>query len=405
MRVLFAYDHRFISMNGTIWTEGQFQASLWSRYLQHFDVVTVAARVRNVHKGNPTNSLAISSTLGVEFTFLPNLSSLAGLTINRKSIAKKMQVLIQEHDAVIARLPSEIGLLAISEAKAAGKPWAVEVVGCAWQSWWNFGSTLARIYAPFGWLRMRNALRCADHAIYVTDSFLQRRYPTNASNTGSASNVVLIDVHTCVLEARLSKISCNTTGLPIRLGLIGTLQTRYKGIQTVLAALGRLKNTIPPFKFLVLGSGNQTPWREEARIHGIEEQVEFVGPLRGGEEVFNWLDSIDIYLQPSLQEGLPRGLIEAMSRGCPAIASTVSGIPELLLSEDLVKPGDVTALEDLLHRRMADKNWMLNRAQRNWKVALGYRSDILQERREYFWNIFQGAARAVNLDRLSTKKK
>ncbi len=51
------------------------------------------------------------------------------------------------------------------------------------------------------------------------------------------------------------------------------------------------------------------------------------------EDVFNWLETIDIYTQPSRQEGLPRALIEAMSRGLPAFGARTAGIPELLEKE------------------------------------------------------------------------
>ena len=63
---------------------------------------------------------------------------------------------------------------------------------------------------------------------------------------------------------------------------------------------------------------------------GVENQVFFDGTLPGGQPVYDWLDDLDLYLIPSLQEGLPRALVEAMSRGCPAIGAKTGGIPELL---------------------------------------------------------------------------
>src|SRR5690625_396249 len=50
-------------------------------------------------------------------------------------------------------------------------------------------------------------------------------------------------------------------------------------------------------------------------------------------EVFDWLETIDLYAQPSRQEGLPRALIESMSRGVPAFGANTAGIPELLENE------------------------------------------------------------------------
>ena len=66
----------------------------------------------------------------------------------------------------------------------------------------------------------------------------------------------------------------------------------------------------------------------------VEEQVKILGPMPHNE-VFKWLETIDLYVQPSRQEGLPRALIEAMSRGVPAFGARTGGIPELL-DEDFI---------------------------------------------------------------------
>ena len=48
------------------------------------------------------------------------------------------------------------------------------------------------------------------------------------------------------------------------------------------------------------------------------------------DKVFEWLDTIDLYVQPSLTEGMPRAAIEAMSRGCPVVVSDVGGLKNLV---------------------------------------------------------------------------
>jgi glycosyltransferase involved in cell wall biosynthesis len=257
---------------------------------------------------------------------------------------------------------------------------------------WHYGNLSGRFYAPVAWLRMRRALRLSDHAIYVTRDFLQQRYPTHAQNTASASNVVLSSVSPSVLETRLAKISAMSDGSRVqslRLGLIGTLRNRYKGIQTLLAALARAKTDLPPLSLHILGGGDPAPWQAEAAQLGVATMVHFDGTLHAGEPVLRWLDTIDIYLQPSLQEGLPRAVIEAMSRGCPVLATTTAGIPELVPELDLVCPGDVAALAELLRQRATDHAWMAARARTNWETACGYRADELEARRSTFWGRFR----------------
>lgn len=387
LSVLFAHDHRFIPAQGQIWSEQQFEAALWQRYLAQFDHVTVVARHGPLPAGKTIAVLEKSSTPGVDFELLPNLSSLRGVLRERPAAKAKMRDLVIEHDAVIARLPSEIGLMAIAAAQDVGKPWAVEIVGCPWDGMRHYGSLTGRLYAPLAMKRMQRAVAASEHAIYVTQHFLQNRYPSQARNIAGVSDVILETVDDSVLEQRLARI--DTVGAnPLRLGLIGTLRGRFKGIQTLFDALAAQKDTLPAWELHILGGGSPDPWQQVARDAGLAEHVFFDGTLPAGEAVFSWLDNIDIYLQPSLKEGLPRALVEAMSRACPAVASTVAGIPELLPPEDLMTPGNAKELADLLVRRASDQDWMRDRARRNWQEARSFRSDILAERRDGFWQQF-----------------
>lgn len=387
MKAIFAHDHRFIPSEGQIWSELQFESSLWKRYLEHFDNLTVAGRLGAIPFGKTLQQLEVSSAPKVHFELFPNLSSLRGMTLRRYAARRRMQALVARHDAVIARLPSEIGLLAIESARALGKPWAVEVVGCPWDGLWNYGSIAGKVYAPLAWWRMRRTVAQADHALYVTREHLQDRYPSPASNTCAASNVILEDVSQTALSARLARIE----GLgdhPFRIGLIGTLRGRFKGIQTVFAALAQARGDLPHLTLHILGGGDPAPWQVEAARLGVSDLVVFDGTLPAGESVLRWLDTIDLYLQPSLKEGLPRALIEAMSRACPALASTVAGIPELLPAEDLMCPGDVATLAALLRLRVSDGEWMRDRALRNWAEASSYKAEILEKKRSLFWQRF-----------------
>ncbi|MBC8032054.1 MAG: glycosyltransferase family 4 protein [Pyrinomonadaceae bacterium] len=88
----------------------------------------------------------------------------------------------------------------------------------------------------------------------------------------------------------------------------------------------------------------------------LDEACDFVGhysePL--GKSAF--MRSLDVFLQPSLAEGTPNSIIEAMAHGLPIIASAVGGIPELL-SDDcgiLVRPGDDEALAKAMERLAFD---------------------------------------------------
>lgn len=396
MKALFAHDHRFIRLEGKVGSESQFEASLWQRYLMHFDALTVVARRGTMPTGKNFSQLELSSAPSVNFELLENLSNFRGLTIGRWGFRQRMINLVLAHDAVIARLPSEIGLLAIDAARVIGKPYAVEVVGCVWDALWNYGSFRGRLYAPGARFRMRRAVRQADHVIYVTSSFLQDRYPTRAKNCAWASDVELACVSSDIPDRRCKRIAA-IGDRPLKLGLIGTLHGRYKGIQTLFSALAQARSNLPPIFLHILGNGDARPWRSLATSLGIGDIVSFDGTLPAGEPIMRWLDEIDVYLQPSLQEGLPRALVEAMSRACPALASRAGGIPELLPAEDLIAPSDAAALATLLRRRLPDRQWMMARAVANWEITKYYHKKDLEARRIKFWRAFCNAANGADL--------
>lgn len=79
----------------------------------------------------------------------------------------------------------------------------------------------------------------------------------------------------------------------------------------------------------------------------VAEQVVFAGSLPH-DAVFSWLDGLDLYIQPSTVEAMPRALIEAMSRGLPCLASEVGAMPELLGDTCIFAKKDVRGIVRLL---------------------------------------------------------
>jgi glycosyltransferase involved in cell wall biosynthesis len=250
---------------------------------------------------------------------------------------------------------------------------------------WNYGTWQAKLYAPLQMWRMRSVIRESRHTIYVTRRFLQDRYPT-CGHAAVASNVEIARPGSDVLASRLLRM--DQTRHRVVFGLIGSLQHRYKGLDTALQALGRVRDQLPDLTFKVLGPGDPRPWQARAAKYGLEHRVRFCGVLPSGEAVLAWLDDIDIYLQPSFQEGLPRALIEAMSRACPSIGSTAGGIPELLSADCLHRPGDAAFLGTLIVRAATDRAWRRTQAARNFQVAQNYTKDHLERTRAAFWATF-----------------
>jgi glycosyltransferase involved in cell wall biosynthesis len=119
----------------------------------------------------------------------------------------------------------------------------------------------------------------------------------------------------------------------------------------------------------------------------VNEQVKFIGTMPH-EKLMNWFEEIDIYAQPSLTEGLPRALIEAMSKGLPSVGTRVGGIPELL-DKNLTFSKGKTAINEIEKILSSfNKKNMLQQAKHNFDESKKYDANIIRERREEFYRNF-----------------
>jgi len=388
MKLLFAHDHIFrVDNHGTVFSPGKLPYKIFQRYLRYFDEMIVVARSKTV--GTDSDNLNVSSGPNISFFFLPNLATPRALLFERNKIQHVLTDLISSVDAVVVRLPSENGSLVAKIAHKLNKPWAVEVVACAWDGLWNYGSISGKVYAPLMYMRTRNIISKSPFAVYVTSKFLQKRYPSHGYFCG-VSDVEIDQPDEIVLQNRLINIK-NSKNQDITFGLIGSLTSKYKGVQTALAALSKIRNDIPSFRFKILGDGSNQYYRQLVAKLNLNDNVIFCGTLPSGPAVYGWLDNIDIYLQPSFTEGLPRTVVEALSRACPAIGSTAGGIPELIDVKFLHTPGNDAHLSDLIKILSLNKELRASQAIQNFNTAKDYSSCLLNQRRDAFWKAFSGS--------------
>ena len=132
-------------------------------------------------------------------------------------------------------------------------------------------------------------------------------------------------------------------------GIIARL-TEQKGHRFLFEALARTP-ALSAVRLIVVGGGELgEPLARLAGELGIGSRGHFVGPRR---DLGNLLAAMDVFVMPSLWEGLPLSLVLAMGASLPVVATRVAGIPEVV--EDgrtglLVPPGDAAALGAALAR-------------------------------------------------------
>lgn len=127
------------------------------------------------------------------------------------------------------------------------------------------------------------------------------------------------------------------------LGIVGRVSD-VKGIEYAIAALAR-EDMPESVQVLVIGTGPQeASLREMVAAAGLDARVTFLGFRTN---IFDYIAHVDALLMPSLHEGLPYTLLEAMSLGRPVLASRVGGLAEVLVDGEtglLFPPRDPAAL-------------------------------------------------------------
>lgn len=126
-----------------------------------------------------------------------------------------------------------------------------------------------------------------------------------------------------------------------------------KGHETLLRALALLDDLA--WELVLVGEGSlKTYLMDLARILNIRERVNYLGAR---QDIPVILHDTDIFVLPSLWEGLGIVVLEAGASGVPVIASNVGGIPEMVVDKEtglLVPPGDVEALSHALRELLQD---------------------------------------------------
>ena len=159
---------------------------------------------------------------------------------------------------------------------------------------------------------------------------------------------------------------------------VGELSVR-KNQSVVLEALAQIKNKNPNMMdrilYLVVGKGDMNDRLIQlSKKYGIDSNVRFLGFRT---DVYELMKMSDAFIFPSLQEGLPVALMEAMGSGLPCVASKIRGNVDLLGFNDcfLLNPSDVSGFKESIIQIMG--NSILRNKMKNDNMENVRKYDIL----------------------------
>lgn len=128
---------------------------------------------------------------------------------------------------------------------------------------------------------------------------------------------------------------------------------KWKGFDTVIRLLGRLKKRFKPVKLFIVGSGPDQERLEALAVReGLADDVIFAGSV-DRDALMRYIRASDIFILNTTYEGFSHLLIETMAVGTPVVTTNVGGNPEAIddnVSGFLVQPNDITALESRVAR-------------------------------------------------------
>ncbi len=253
-------------------------------------------------------------------------------------------------DALYVRMPCPLAASAYPAARWLRKPLCLHIVGDLLAQMADYPLALrfpARLIAVMFDAFTRHMAR---QALTITQgSPLARRY-------GAGRGEVFSVLESTVSERDIWVRRDVAAQRPARILYVGALLPK-KGVFDLLRAFAELRNRLDAV-LTVAGAGpGRSDLERLCRELKLGEAVEFCGEVASDEALAQLYRRADVFVLPSLAEGVPRVLLEAMANSVPVVATAVGGVPDLVTPGHnglLVEPQRVDALAEAIHRAASD---------------------------------------------------
>jgi phosphatidyl-myo-inositol dimannoside synthase len=352
----------------------------WTRYLEVFDRVTVLARVSDKPMQNARFRVEGPH---VSVLALPYYVGPAAFLRQLPPLGRALLRAYTPQSAYLARVPGIIGALLLAVLAVRRHPFGLEVVGDPHDVF--APGTLRHPLSPIlraGFSRtLRSQCRRAVAVSYVSERVLARRYPPGEDTFVTSYSSIDLEPDAFAKAPRTYASSPD----PLTIVNVGTFAQPYKGQHVLMHAQKLCRDAGLDVRVRLVGGGKLlSRAREEARELGLADDVAFLGQVPASE-VRHHLQQSDLFVLPSLTEGLPRALIEAMAQALPCIASDIGGIPDLLPKEYLVRPGDAQQLAQTIGDLASSPSRLTRASEENLSLARNYAATELRQRRAAFY--------------------
>lgn len=356
---------KFFIKNGHYWTYGGFGEYV-KAIAPYFDKVILCIHAKRASDANLKGLYTIDIP-NIEYRNLPWYRNEFECLIKLPWMLIKSIWYAREIDIINARVPDYSGICGAIAAKTFRKPLFFDVIG-DWAEVAEHPATKLRgILKKCLIAHIKLYLKFENFFVSKSLAFIQgisafKRY----SNNPKAHLVVSTTISKDDIE-RERMPACEKN--QITLLSVGRL-AQEKGHIYLLEAFRQLRKEMGNIHLKIVGEGNLSKsYLKWIRENDFENEIELSGRITHGERLFNIYRSSDIFILPSISEGTPKVILEAMASGLPVISTEVGGVPTLIkhkLNGYLVPRQNVRAIVDAIKLLIKDNDL------RNKLIEAGY---------------------------------
>jgi glycosyltransferase involved in cell wall biosynthesis len=326
------------------------------------------------------NQLAAAEKQGIKVVDLPYLVRRISPFNDIKSFVSIFRILRKSKPDIVHTHTSKAGILGRLAAWMARVPIIIHTPhGHVFYG--HFGKSLSRIF-----LQMEKLLgRITHHHIALTQEECNDYLTLGVSRPNNTSVIHSgVDVDRFIEGAKQRTKKRKELGVPadsLVIGHVGWL-IPIKGVTHLVNAMAKIAEQFPKSLLVLVGKGDnkgheEIKLKEQVERAGLADKVRFLGWRSDVDEI---MGCFDIFVLPSLNEGMGRVLVEAMAAGLPIVASCVGGIPDLVKDGQngtLVPPEDAIALGNSIAALLEDKKKRKRMGQAGKKMCRQYSTEAM----------------------------
>jgi glycosyltransferase involved in cell wall biosynthesis len=401
-------DHLWRRSHDGVYGHGPDGYNSWSELLGVFEHVVLLARVR-METENCPEGLRIDGP-AVSVVELPDYTGPWEYLIKQPRLRQRVSAAAADCEAFFLRVPGLVAYVLWLEIRRRCKPYAVDIVGDPWDALGpgTMATRLRHVYRSLGAHTMKVICAGADAALYCSNGMLRERYAAaKARHTAVAPRIQLpagfaspeLMVKRASRTRQWHAVRPASERPNLRLGFIGSLAQLYKGPDILLRATGIVAQAGLGVEVFLVGEGRYRKTMESlAKELFIDNRVAFLGQLPFGKPVFDFLDSVDLFIMPSRAEAFGRALLEAMARGCPCVGANIGGIVGLLDPTDLFRCGNAESLASKILEVTAEPKRMAQMSARNLEKAKEFDPEALSRVRRDFYRAVRLSSESISCE-------